>query len=536
MSLPLWIFKSPVKALSAYRSKQQEASSVHSSPAHAVQSFQSLQSLPIAGLALLLSVGGFVGTSRPAQAQRPEFCHLPTHEVQQKQQLLVAGLRGDERSMEQYEDMVDRHAEFLKDCRQQNWPQNQAIWVRLYPCDARPGVMEQLFDMMVNKGYNRVYVEVFGAGQVLLPQADNPTVWPSVVRSPGYENQDLLAEAIAKGRERGMKVYAWMFSMNFGHSYLQRSGSPQILARNGQGQSSLDYSRQLSINGGEVNHEEVFIDPYNAQARTDYYTLVQSVLRRNPDGMLFDYIRYPRGSGADSVADRVDDLWIYGSSAQQAFLQRAQNRSGQDIIRRFLQRGYLTNQDVVEVASLHPGEPQPLWQSLEPTSSYGAATADQRRVYLQQNLWRLAIAHAFQGVVDFLNTAAAPVQSHGIPAGAVFFPEGNQFVGQTGIDSRVQPWDRFPRSMEWHPMSYATCGGTGCIVSQIQRVVEQATNPGQVKPVLAGDWGERMNNRPALEAQMLAIRQAAPQIRTVSHFAFSWQEPEYDRQRKFCEL
>jgi hypothetical protein len=484
----------------------------------------------------MLSIGGFMGMGRPAQAQHPDFCHVPTNEIQLKQQLLVAGLQGDVNSMEQYEDLVERHAESLKGCRQSNWPQNQAIWVRLYPCDAHSGVTEQLFDMMVNKGYNQVYVEVFGAGQVLLPQADNPTVWPSVVRSPGYETQDLLAEAIEKGHERGMKVYAWMFSMNFGHSYLQRSGSSQILARNGQGQSSLDYSRQISANGGDIHHEEVFIDPYNPQARTDYQALIDSVLERNPDGMLFDYIRYPRGSGADSVADRVDDLWIYSPSAQQAFLQRAQNNSGQDIIVRFLQRGYLTNQDVVDVTSLYPGEAQPLWQSMEPAAGYGAATTDQRRTYLQQNLWRLAIAHAFQGVVDFLNTAAAPVQRQGIPAGAVFFPEGNQFVGQTGIDSRLQPWDRFPTSMEWHPMSYGTCGGTGCIVDQVMRVVERAANPGQVKPVLAGSWGERRNNRPALESQMLAIRQAAPQIRTVSHFAFSWQEPEYDRQRQFCQL
>lgn len=155
---------------------------------------------------------------------------------------------------------------------------------------------------------------------------------------------------------------------------------------------------------------------------------------------------------------------------------------------------------------------------------------------LQTELWQLSVAHAAQGVLDFVTAAIGPLQRQGIRTGAVFFPGGNQSVGQGGYDSRIQPWDKFPSSMEWHPMLYANCGEAGCILNELQRVLSLAPLGTEIKPALAGDWGRSLSDRPSLEVQMAAIREAAPQINTVSHFAFSWQEPDSDRERKFCRL
>ena len=127
------------------------------------------------------------------------------------------------------------------------------------------------------------------------------------------------------------------------------------------------------------------------------------------------------------------------------------------------------------------------------------------------------------------------MQQRGIPSGVVFFPDANRPVGK-GFDSRLQPWDRFPGSLEWHPMAYGVCGNSNCIVNQIRKVVRQAPAGTQIKPALAGVWGRSIRNRPALEQQMQAIRRAAPRINALSHFAYSWQEPHHDQQRKFCRL
>ena len=146
------------------------------------------------------------------------------------------------------------------------------------------------------------------------------------------------------------------------------------------------------------------------------------------------------------------------------------------------------------------------------------------------------MAHAIQGVVDFLQMAAWTTQQRDIGAGAVFFPSGNQAVGTQGYDSRLQHWDRFPQTITWHPMAYSICGNASCIVRDIQAVIEKSNNVNNVRPALAGVWGRAIDNRPSLEAQMAAIQRAAPGLTSISHFAYSWQDPEFDRIRKFCQL
>ena len=485
------------------------------------------------GVLALLGVA-LIYRPMPGFAQANElnrYCQLSQAEVDAKEALRQQADSGDAVAIAQYGDLVKRHTDMLQTCRQRQWPRQQAIWLRLYPCDLRPGVLDALMDRVVNLGYTEVYAEVFYNGQVLLPQRDNRTAWPSVVQQQGYENRDLLAEAITSGHKRGLKVYAWMFSMNFGYSYGQRQDRQQVLARNGRGETTSAFASR----GGSNNPEEIFIDPYNYQAQSDYLRMLEQVLQRQPDGVLFDYIRYPRGIGRYSVAGQVDELWIYGSAAQNSLLQRALNNKGRTLIRQFLERGYLTEGDLEQVDRQFPNEVEPLWQSRRQSGSTSDIPASVRRPALQLELWRLSVAHAVQGVIDFLTTVSSPPKQQNIPTGVVFFPTANQPVGAQGYDSRLQHWNRFPTSMGWHPMAYSICGNTRCIVQEVQMVLRH-NNASNVRPALAGVWGKSINNRPSLEAQMDAIQQVAPNIQSVSHFAYSWQDPEFDRVRKFCAL
>lgn len=485
---------------------------------------------------LALGLAGLSGPLATAQAQQLNaYCQIPQEAALAKESLRRAAFSGDQTAQRNYEAIVRQHSALVRDCRGRTWPNQQGVWVRLYPCDLQPGILEAVLDRMVNLGYNQVFVEVFYGGQVLLPKAANPTVWPSVVEAPGYEQRDLLAEAIAKGRQRGLEVQSWMFTLNYGYSYAQRTDRQGVLARNGQGQNTLTVAK-----GGNTNPDEVFVDPYHPQAQQDYRRLLDAVMQRRPDGIVFDYIRYPRGLGASSVAAKVSDLWIYGEASRSAFFQRALNNKGLELMRRFISQGYLTDADVEAADELFPNEGEPLWQTRvpSPVPEDGPLPASVRRPLLQNELWRLSVAHAVQGVVDFLGQVTQPVQRQGIQAGAVFFPNGNQTVGSGGYDSRLQYWDRFSTSLKWHPMAYAVCGRTDCIVDEVRRVLNSAgpSGPQIVQPVLAGIWGQPTYNRPALEDQMRAIRQAMPQINSLSHFAYSWQDPEFDRVRKFCQL
>ncbi len=474
-----------------------------------------------------------------AVAQGAAACQLSPQAIADKEALLKAAVAGNGEAKQQYQTLIAQDAQLLQRCRDRNWPQTQALWLRLYPCDLNPGVLESLLDRIVSRGYNQIYVEVFYSGQVLLPAANNPTVWPTVVRTPELAQRDLLAEAIQKGRERGLKVYAWLFALNYGYIYSQRPDRTQVLARNGRGQTSVNVvdttSTEVDLAKGDV--DKVFIDPYHPLARQDYSQLLQAVLQRRPDGLLFDYIRYPKQTGAASVLSNVKDLWIFSEAAEQVLLGRALNQKGRLLMQRFLSQGYVTANDLLQADKLYPQEREPLWEGRNPQTLPGNKPLPlaQRLVQLQADLWLLSVAHAYQGVVDFLAAAATLAQRQGLPAGAVFFPDGNRRIGQ-GIDSRMQPWNQFSRSLEWHPMAYGTCADSRCIVQQVQRVLAEAPSGTRIIPAIAGTWGQSLGTRPSLEVQMAAIRQAAPQINAISHFDFSWQDPQFANARRACTI
>jgi hypothetical protein len=472
---------------------------------------------------ILIAQSGF---NQALRAETSTYCRFTKEAISAKQNLLQSSLKGNADAEKQYKALIKKHADLLRQCRLKTWPQNQAIWLRLYPCDARSGVLDYLLDRIVNLGYNQIYLEVFYDGQVLLPPADNPTPWASVTRNvKGAERIDLLAQTIEKSHQRGLKVYAWAYTMNFGYTYSQRSDRQTVLARNGQGQDSTSFVEDGS---------QAFVDPYNRQAQVDYYRMLSAILKRKPDGFLFDYIRYPRGTGERSAVGQVKDLWIYSSSSLKALYSRAQNNRGRALIERFVTQGYITGQDILNVEKLYPDEDSPRWQGRNPDPTETEQPIEKRQQNLQLELWYLSVAHAAQGIVDFLTFASQTVEKQKIPAGAVFFPDGNQIVGQTGFDSRLQAWDKFPRSLEWHAMSYAVCGNPNCIVDQVKRVKNLAPQGTKIIPALAGRWGKADSNRPPLEAQMQGIKAAVPQINSISHFAYSWQEPEIDSWRRSC--
>ncbi|MCG9891148.1 MAG: family 10 glycosylhydrolase [Thermosynechococcaceae cyanobacterium MS004] len=509
---------------------------------------QSLKRRSLSWIGLALFTAGILqdsGLNRPAIAQifrsqglSQPFCHSSPQAIAQKNQLWRLALQGDRGAQQQYREAVLRDAQQLQQCRAQSWLKNQAIWLRVHECDLQPGILEKVLDRIVSRGYNQINLEVFYTGQVLLPQSSNPTVWPSVVRNPAFARRDLMAETIQKGRERGLKVYAWMFGLNYGYAYSTRPERASGLARNGYGKISLNVSDASlnAIDGNPGDSDKVFVDPYNPQVRQDYSQLLQAVLQRQPDGVLFDYIRYPRQTGAASISGRLQDLWIFSPASQQALIARGTNQKGRATIQRYLAQGTLNVSDLSILDQLYPGEGEPDWQGRGvPARAPGQRLAPPaaRLPRLRQDLWLLSAAHAYQGVVDFVGIAAAQVRQRGIPSGAVFFPDGNRRVGQ-GFDSRMQAWDRFPGGIEWHPMSYGICGDSSCIVEQARRVVTQAPPGTKVTPVIAGAWGFAAYNRPSLDAQTYAIRQALPQVSSISHFDFSWQEPQFSNARRSC--
>lgn len=472
-----------------------------------------------------------------AEAQIPGYCQSSRESAVQKEELLKQAVKGNQAAKQRYQSLVKQSAESLRNCRARSWPRTQAIWLRLYECDLKPGVLDSLMDRLVSRGYNRVNIEVFYGGQVLLPANDNPTVWRPVVRKPEFAQRDLLAEAMQKARERGIQPYAWTFSMNFGYEYGNRPDRKGALARNGKGKTSATLISSTSPNvqviGGDI--DKVFVDPYSPQARRDFGQMLGAIAKRKPNGVLFDYIRYPRQTGGASVVANTRDLWIFGRASQNVLLSRATNAKGKAVLQHYLTQGGISASSLAAFDKRYPNDGAALWQGRQVPKYTKLPSAGSRIVRLRHDLWLLTVAHAYQGVVDFLTAAARPVQQQGMRAGAVFFPGANRRVGK-GFDSRMQPWDQFPKNIEWSPMAYAVCGNSNCIAKQVQDVLATAPSGTQVTPAIAGAWGGFSHNRPSLENQMQAIRRVAPQVQTVSHFDFSWQDPLFANARRSCRV
>jgi hypothetical protein len=487
--------------------------------------------------------------AQSAFAQVGEYCQFEREAIATKENLRNAVFQDASQSTnleanKEYQAIIKEHSQALNTCRQKSWLKTQGIWLRLYPCDLLSGKLDEVMDRIVNKGYNQVFIEVLSDGKILLPQSENVTAWNSLVLSEKYKNVDLLKLAIAKGRERGIKVHAWVFTMNVGTGYgrgLDRNGLSKLtvarqnaIARNANGDSTISIVENLGKNtAGEVpTKDQLFVDPYNYQAQSDLYLAVNEVVKRKPDGVAFDYVRYKRGAGAASVVNNVRYLWIYGASSLQALRDRAENFQGREIINRFLKQGYVTPNDLKVVKKLYPQETEPLWQGRQPSDQKESAIA-----YWQKELWQLAVGHAFIGVTYYLDTVSKPVFQQKIPASIAFFSDGNQPVGE-GFDSRMQPWHLFTSSYEWQPMAYAVCGKPDCIVDQVRRVAQYAPTGTKIAPILVGQWNESFTNRPSLEVQMQAIRAAIPAISSISHFAFGWQVEEValSRSRQICRL
>jgi uncharacterized lipoprotein YddW (UPF0748 family) len=465
-------------------------------------------------------------------------CDVSSAEILRKHELRKSALitsASNPKAKAQYQEVLQKHKSELQACRDRNFPKTQATWIRLYPNDAKAGVLEDVFDKVANRGYNQVFIEVFYDGRVLLPVADNPTPWRSVMEEAVKSGEvpadyDLWQQAVAIGRERGIKVYGWAFAMNFGYGYSELRGKAAALAINGNGDNSIantNFDRKLVSNGRafyedayEADH--LFIDPYSAIAKNDLTMAVTALMQRNPDGMVFDYVRYPT-TATGALIDNVKQLWIYGQSSRATLLNSINDKNVRELMSIYLQKGNINADDVIQTE-----------QKLAATAKVqpiNIRNPQEKAKTVQNLLWNIAANHAYQGVISFVNTVTTPLQEQNIPIGTVFFSGGNR--NEAGkLDPKMQPWDRFPSSMERHPMTYAICNDGTCVAEQVAEVVRKSAPETLVCPVLAGTWGQSFDGHASFEVQTRAILARTPKLSCISHFVYSWMEPESDRLRK----
>src|SRR5690242_5445504 len=68
--------------------------------------------------------------NQPAEAQVTEYCQLSTTATRTKENLRLSSLKGDKDAQNRYQQLLQKHAQELQECRSRTWPQIQALWLR----------------------------------------------------------------------------------------------------------------------------------------------------------------------------------------------------------------------------------------------------------------------------------------------------------------------------------------------------------------------------------------------------------------------
>lgn len=203
----------------------------------------------------------------------------------------------------------------------------KGLWIRPYRGDLSGLHVLEVLDNAQAMGITEVYVEAFHNGKLHYKSPSNlfPLATPATATAPEVE---LLKVYSREARRRGMKVYAWLHTLNFGQAYGE--AHPDQLVRDGFGQTS-----------GATEKLSWRVSPTHPEVRRRLNLMAWELASSGMvDGVQLDYIRYPvrlKNGDVDPSAD-PRNFWGYSAHQQQTFF--AENPAyDTDAMRTYLSTG-----------------------------------------------------------------------------------------------------------------------------------------------------------------------------------------------------
>lgn len=203
----------------------------------------------------------------------------------------------------------------------------KGLWIRPHRGDLTGLHVLEVLDNAQAMGITEVYVETFQRGtlHVKSPSGLFPLATPATGTSPEVE---LLRVYSKEARRRGMKVYAWLHTLNFGQAYGE--AHPEQLVRDGFGKTS-----------GATEKQSWRVSPSHPEVRRRLNLMAWELASSGlVDGIHLDYIRYPvrlKDGDVDPTPD-PRNFWGYSSHQMQTFF--AENPAyDTDAMRAFLTTG-----------------------------------------------------------------------------------------------------------------------------------------------------------------------------------------------------
>jgi uncharacterized lipoprotein YddW (UPF0748 family) len=185
---------------------------------------------------------------------------------------------------------------------------------------------DRMLDTLKDVGINMVFMQTRIRGDVIYPSGIEPAneyfKWESA--SGKY---DPLAYAIEACRRRGMECHAWMVVYPVGNSRTAAAKKGNLRVSRPVSVPSRYKGMAKSCNGS------LYLDPGNPATTAYLISLVKEIVSGyDVDGIHFDYIRYPNGSGKFPDEDTYK---LYGNGEDKADWRRGN-------INRFVYEAYDT--------------------------------------------------------------------------------------------------------------------------------------------------------------------------------------------------
>ena len=369
----------------------------------------------------------------------------------------------------------------------------KGLWIRPYSGDLSDLDILKVMDDAQSLGITDLFVETFWGGKLIFP--GNPT-FPD--RYPGV---DLLKAYVREGHRRGIRVHAWLHTLNFGPAWA--AAHPDTLVKDGFGDTS-----------GEVEKGSDTVSPALPEVKVELDRIVDELASHSVDGVMLDYLRYPTRMKGDDIDSTPDPRNFFGYNARQLALMEQR----------------------------HPELDTPAFQNFLETGV--PAVESDRQADLDQ--FKQSLSEDLTGLIDNIKAAI-----HGrMLLDAAYFPDYYFHENDTRVQESAEWANRFnllsPMCYEFYLDDYPAPYGTYTIWRAL-RIADDtvAQLPAAQRPLLMPSFTAEAPGTPmaspyhhqTLRAQVAFLKgllfdRTFPEVGGVAYFSYGWIFPAFEAVRK----
>lgn len=223
-----------------------------------------------------------------------------------------------------YDRAIDSVREWARAANAVDLLPRKGLWVRPYRRDATALDVLEVMDNAQSLGITDLFVETFRGGRT--SYRGNPTF-------PSRYPEDLLEVYVKEGHRRGIKIHAWLHTLDFGPDWAK--AHPDTLVLDGFGNTSNSTERGSSR-----------VSPALPEVRQEIGGLIDDVAARGADGVMLDYLRYPSRLKGDDVDETPDPRNFFGYNPRQfEGIMRRHPELATEEARAFLASGILAREE-----------------------------------------------------------------------------------------------------------------------------------------------------------------------------------------------